>query len=449
MVSAEEKRRVWLKAFEDRREVIDRQVQEGVEKHRKGWCKLRVLDANGCPLQNVKVKITQKTHDFKYGANIFMLDGFDSEEENRAYRELFKTYFNLATVPFYWEGLEPEQGKPRYDKDSPFVYRRPAPELCMEYCEQNGIDAKVHCLLYDRFIPKWLPRSDMKAMEAAYEERFRQISERFSGRMFEFEVINEVLSEYYWTTDSVIMEKKDIVEWAFALARKYFPKETLVINDGNYLAEAASKDYRDPYYMLVENSLLKGASIDKLGIQNHMYTGVGATTEELYDREVRSGHELAQPDAIRKGLDVYASLGLPLEITEVTIPTFGEKMEDEEIQAELLRNIYAIWFSHPAVDTVVYWNTVDGYAYCTEDGSFNENRVRGGLFHHDLTPKKSALMLKKLFSEVWHTDLELTTDDNGCVMFRGFFGDYTAEAKGTKGSFGIHKNSNNTTQIQI
>ncbi|MFQ8952381.1 MAG: hypothetical protein ACLR56_04780 [Oscillospiraceae bacterium] len=55
-----------------------------------------------------------------------------------------------------------------------------------------------------------------------------------------------------------------------------------------------------------------------------------------------------------KALDVLAELGLPLELTELTIPTFGDTAEDEELQAELVRIIYSVWFSHPAVESVVY-----------------------------------------------------------------------------------------------
>ena len=36
-------------------------------------------------------------------------------------------------------------------------------------------------------------------------------------------------------------------------------------------------------------------------------------------------------------------------------------------------------------------------------------------------------MLKKLMNEVWHTDEELVTDQNGYVEFRGFYGEYEAE----------------------
>ena len=51
--------------------------------------------------------------------------------------EIFKEYFNLATVPFYWNSLEPQENKPRFEKDSEKIYRRPAPDLCLEYCEEK------------------------------------------------------------------------------------------------------------------------------------------------------------------------------------------------------------------------------------------------------------------------------------------------------------------------
>ena len=66
----------------------------------------------------------------------------------------------------------------------------PAFDVIEQYCEENGIEAKLHCLVYDKFTPDWLPKKDMAAMEKAYEERFRQISERYAGRLYEVEVIN-------------------------------------------------------------------------------------------------------------------------------------------------------------------------------------------------------------------------------------------------------------------
>ena len=448
MMTAKEKRELYMKAYNEHKDEVDARIAEGIEKNRKGWCKVRLTDENGKPVAGKKIKLTQKTHDFKYGANIFMLDEFKDEADNAEYRRFFKEYFNLATVPFYWKDLEPTEGKPRYDKDSEKVYRRPAPELCVEYCEENGITPKLHCLVYESWTPDWLIKLPLDEVKKKYEERFRQISERFSGRMLEFEVINELLCEQQWNHKTALSEERDIVEWSFNTARKYFPNETLVINEGNPIQDLARLDYRHPYFMMIENALLKGVQIDKIGLQNHLFTGISAHTPEEYDNSVRWDVKMNNPMTHFKGLDIIAELELPLEFTEVTVPTFGDTEEDEELQADMLKLWYSVWFSHPAVDTIVYWNTVDGSAYAG-NSNWNENKCRGGLFHHDLTPKKSALMLKRLFGEIWHTDLELTTDKNGYVEFRGFFGEYNAETDGKDFEIAIHKNESSSYELSL
>lgn len=447
--TAEQKREYFMKAYNDNKEKVDARINEGIEKYRKGFCEIRITDENGKPVANKKVKLNQKTHDFKYGANIFLLDEFKSEADNAEYRRMFKEYFNLATVPFYWDTLEPEENKPRYAADSPKVYRRPAPDLCLRYCDENNISAKLHCLVYEHFVPEWLKKSPLEQVKAKYEERFRQIAERYSGRMVEIEVINELLC--FWN-ESAISRNKDLLNWSFELARKYFPDETLVINEGSVLCETAAKDYRHPYYMMIENALLKGATIDKIGIQNHMFVGANRTTDEGYDASIKEHAYMTNPLSVFKGLDILGEFNLPLEITEVTFATLGDSEEDEELQADLLKLFYSVWFSHPAVDTVVYWNTVDGYTYDSGEG-WNENHCRGGLFHHDLTPKKAALMLKKLFNEIWHTEMELVTDENGYITFRGFYGEYDVEIENDgamlNAEFNIVKNQDNRISIEI
>ena len=176
MLDKKKVRKLWLQDATEQKGFLDTVVKDNIEKYRKGDCKFRFTDENGNILANKKVKINQISHDFKYGANILMLDEFENDELNKKYREQFKKHFNLATVPFYWDALEPEEGKVRFDKNSPKIYRRPAPDLCLEYCNENGIDAKLHCLVYDKFIPKWLPRDNMEKMEELYEKRIKEIA---------------------------------------------------------------------------------------------------------------------------------------------------------------------------------------------------------------------------------------------------------------------------------
>ena len=258
------------------------------------------------------------------------------------------------------------------------------------------------------------------------KERIRQIAERYNGRFFEVEVINELLCESGWGKDikSVISEKRDILEWAFGLARKHMPNETLVINEGNALNSLAKEDYRD-----------------------HCFCGVADETEEDYQASIHRGSYMFDPSKILKGLDILAEFGLPLELTEITVPTFGTSEEDEDLQAELLDLLYTTCFSHQAVETLVYWNLPDEYAYALP--GWNENRCRGGLFRKDMTPKKSAQRLYEMFNKRWHTDIEVVTDENGYAEFRGFYGDYSAELDNTTQEFSIEKGNANVKSLMF
>ena len=76
---------------------MEDRISSGIEANRKGWLKLRFTDEAGNPLENVRVKLEQKTHDFKYGANIFMLDELEDKELNERYKENFKSLFNTIS----------------------------------------------------------------------------------------------------------------------------------------------------------------------------------------------------------------------------------------------------------------------------------------------------------------------------------------------------------------
>lgn len=406
-----------LGKFEENSDLFRTTVKDNIEKNRKGRKTLVLKDKNGQALSGARVKVALKSHEFKHGAHLFMLDQFETGAENEYYRSLFHQYFNLATVPFYWAGLEPEQDKPRYDADSINIYRRPSPDLCLDYCREKGIDAKIHCLFYDKFIPQWLPKDNETEMKKLYEKRFREIAERYgNGVMYEVEVINELLEVPTWKTNSIVSKTRDCLEWSFELAEKYFPNDVLVINDGNFIPEIGTKTYRHPYYMLIDAAIAKGARIDKIGVQNHIYIGMSGKDDkddfkDYYD-----------PVKILKGLDVMSEFGKPLEITEVQIPTLGEGNEAEDLQAEVLKYLYTLWFSSENMESVVYWNSVDETAFAS--AAWDENILRAGLFHRDLTPKKSAHMLNKLFKQEWHTEAELVSDENGRISFDGFHGDY-------------------------
>ena len=417
-------RRRSLDLFDGQESCWRKRAEEGIELYRKGDLKVSVLGKDGAPVENAKVRLSQKSHEFRFGANLFMLDELESEEKNEAYKSFFCGLFNMATLPFYWDALEPEQNKPRYSKDSPKVYRRPSPDLCLEFCERHGIEPREHALAYEQFFPKWLYGADVPEIKRELERRYAEIAERYADRIHTIEVTNEMAWEKGKTA---FYDEPGYVEYCFKLAEKYFPKNQLVINEttGNSWCDCCRAT--DKYYAYTEAAMLKGARIDAIGMQYHLFY----RREDEYERT----RETLNPELLYKHMDLYSGFGKPLQITEVTVPAYSWEREDEELQAEIIEKLYTVWFSHPNVEQIIYWNLVDGYAHLWDpdpekikasqgDMTLGENYYYGGLLRFDLSPKPAYQKLKELITKRWHTEEEILTDRLGLAAFRGFFGDY-------------------------
>lgn len=416
-----------LELFEQQEEYTNQRIKESIEKYRKGNAEIVVTDKKGTPLNNVSIKVKQKSHEFRFGANLFMLDELETDEKNAKYKKYFADVFNMATLPFYWDALEPERGKPRYSADSPKIYRRPAPDLCIEFCEKNGIEPREHALAYDAFFPKWLYDANTKEVKQELERRYAEISKRYADKIRTIEVTNEM---EWQRGKTAFYEEPDFVEWCFKLAEKYFPNNQLVINECTRSCWEDKCRATDKYYAYIEANILKGARVDAIGMQYHLFH----KRENAYEKTRLT----LNPVNLYRHMDLYSNFGKPLQITEVTVPAYSWEPEDEEIQAEIIEKLYSIWFSHPNIEQIIYWNLVDGYAHLWDPNpekikasqgnmSLGENYYYGGLLRFDMTPKPAYYTIKNLIQNVWHTEEDVVSDENGTCSFRGFYGQYEIE----------------------
>ena len=420
-------RRKVLELFEKQKEFMDDHVSSGIERYRKGDAGIIVKYKDGNPISGAKLKISQKSHEFKFGANLFMLDELETKEKNKAYKEYFADVFNMATLPFYWDSTEPEKGKTRYAKDSVPLYRRPPIDRCIEFCEKHHIEPREHALAYERFFPKWLYDASVPEIKIALENRYREISERYKDKIPTIEVTNEVCWE---DKKTAFYDEPDYIEWCFKLAEKYFSANQLVINESGRFAWQDTARVTDRYYSYIESAILKGARIDAIGMQYHMFFRA--------EKEYESTRNYYDPQNLYKCMDLYSNFGKPLQVTEVTIPAYSNNTEDEEIQAEILEKLYSIWFSHPNMEQIVYWNLADGYSHFPDPDpekikasqgnmSLGENYFYGGLLRFDLSPKPAYHTIKNLIQNKWHTEKSLVTSCDGEASFRGFYGEYDVE----------------------
>lgn len=430
--------------FEKYKEETQDRVNSGIEQNRKGYAEITLKDKNVKALSAQKIKIRQKRHEFLHGANIFMLDELETSEKNHTYKECFKDAFNEATVPIYWSDLEPVEGAPRFDKNSPKIYRRPALDLCLEYCEKHGITPKAHCLTYFNFQPDWVDATDISDMKRKLEKRYAELAERYSDKINGWEVINELFCTQNPWNKNPFFRSDEVLDWNFKLAEKYFPCNELIINEASQVWQTHHFAYsRSGYYLMIKEAIQKGLRIDSVGMQFHMFADRGGEKARV--------HDMYNPKWLFEVMDAYEKLGRPLQVTEITIPAYSDSAEDEQIQADLIENLYSIWFSHKAMEAIIYWNLTDGYAAFAPQGDMTkgENWFRGGLLRFDMSRKPAYEIIKHLFTERWITNTEAETDGNGTAKFKGFYGDYEISIGGKKYDLKLKRDIENEIEIEM
>ncbi|MBO5218064.1 MAG: hypothetical protein J6C52_01455, partial [Clostridia bacterium] len=111
--------------------------------------------------------------------------------------------------------------------------------------------------------------------------------------------------------------------------------------------------------------------------------------------------------------------------TEMTTPAYSADAEDEAVQAELLTNLWRLFFAQRSMEAIIYWNVPDGYAHRAEPGDMTagQNIYYGGLLGFDLHEKPAWKALDRLVNYEWHTETTAPVK-NGTAEFRGFYGNY-------------------------
>lgn len=107
------------------------------------------------------------------------------------------------------------------------------------------------------------------------------------------------------------------MEWCYKTAEKYFPDNTLCINEWTGAMWESAANPWDNYNALIENLLLKGCRVDAIGMQYHMFY-----RKENYFNATRKSYNLPH---LFNALDNYARFEKPIQITEVTIPAYTQE----------------------------------------------------------------------------------------------------------------------------
>lgn len=408
---------------------IQQRIEDGIRQNRMGTFSIQFEDVNGQPINNISVEVLLIKHDFHFGSNGFMYKGFENDKENDLFEKYFTQVFNFVTIPFYWPELEPEPGNLRFDINSEPIYRRPPPDLVLEFSKKYNLTPKGHTLVWDHprwSMPDWLPPNE-EIIEKKISKRISEIAERYGRDIQIWDVTNEVTNRH----PNVIMPK-DFVYKTFMESERLFPNSNdLILNTETGIWRRSINREYNADYLLIENTLLKGAKVDVLGFQYHNFS-------ETEYWKILNG-QVFSPKSLFNTLDLYADFNLPIHITEVTISALSDK--GPEYQAIMIENLYKLWFSHSNVEAIVYWNLVDNTAapgFVRPDGTTRpaEDKWMGGLLNRDFSKKPSYHVLDRLINKEWKTHLKInTSSDSNTLTFNGFYGEYELVLKNAKKTY--------------
>jgi endo-1,4-beta-xylanase len=401
----------YLKRWDD--PAVQKRINDGIERNRQSDVQLRIVDSHGSPLRNADVHITQTSHEFLFGCNLFVIGQMQEKEE--AYEAAFLKLFNFATIPFYWDALEPQPGELRFQEGSAFIWRRPPPDRAVAFGKQHGLTLKGHPLLWSNMThnPSWLPQNADK-LRRLYLRRFQEIAGRYAEDIPIWDGVNESLVA---GADFPLYSKEKrldppFVRWAFAAQQTIFrPDNQLMINDVttfNWPANASNRYFRQCSQLLAD-----GVPIEGIGFQFHFFD------RKSLDQYLNS--ERCDPNTLLDSYEMFAKLKLPLWITEITIGSAGD--DGPSIQQRVVRDIYRLWFASPRMAGITWWNLGDGTAYG------NEGAAGGGLADEEFNAKPAYQALNQLINHDWKTNISTTTDAHGAIAFRGFHGGYDVQVK--------------------
>lgn len=376
--------------------------------HRKANCRLLVTDSQGNPVKNTVVKVEQTNHEFLFGCGAFDSLPLTNPKEgtDMAFLEdrmnKWLALYNYGTIPFYWGGFEPVEGKPET------ISRMNA----AKYLQDKGVVVKGHPLCWHTACVDWLMNYDNETILKKQLERINRDVTGFKGVIDKWDVINEVvIMPIFDRYDNAItrickdLGRVGIIKEVFSAAKAANPDAELLLNDFNTSTA---------YEILIDGCLSAGAPISTIGIQSHQHQGYWGQ-EKLEEVLARFEH-----------------FGLPVHFTENTLvsgPLVPPEIEDlndyeykdddstvelEERQANQTEEMYRILFAHPQVKAITGWDFTDG-AWLN---------APSGVLRRDNSIKPVYERLMKMIKGEWWTECELKTDEGGFVIVDGFKGDY-------------------------
>ncbi|MGI5923653.1 MAG: endo-1,4-beta-xylanase [Lentisphaeria bacterium] len=259
---------------------------------------------------------------------------------------------------------------------------------------EAGLSVRGHALYIPayNYAPVNCRNMDREALTNALTNHIRSLATKHKDGIAEWSVLHGGIN-YFDIYDYIGVES---MSRAFQIARKAAPEAKLMVSDTESLT-ALSEVPMDDTIELVDWLSQGGTKLDGIVLF--------ATIKRLD----------VGPQSMEKRLDqISRRLSLPIHIAGLSLNT-----DDEQRQANMLRDYLLLFFSHPAVASV---SIAEQWA----PALLNPNMA---YIDTDFSPRAPGAMLTKLLNEEWLTKADLVTGEDGTATLDAFVGSYELSAK--------------------
>ena len=287
-------------------------------------------------------------------ANFFPIGAAVCPSVIKTHEDILKKHFNSVTPENYMKFLlvHPEEDKWQFENADAIV----------DFAVANRMKVRGHTLVWHNQVPDWV-FLDKKGNEAGrdlllarMQEHISIMMQRYKKQVYCWDVVNEAVedkeSQQLRQSKWLKIIGTDYIEKAYEFARKADPEARLFYNDYNCTSPEKSKKI----YNLAKRLKDNGNLIDGIGMQGHW---------NIYEPSF---------DNIMDTIDLYSSLGLKIQITELDLSMFiandnsreHKKPTDEMIwlQQERFEGIFKIFRDYRDVITgVTFWGVADDHTW--------------------------------------------------------------------------------------
>lgn len=245
----------------------------------------------------------------------------------------------------YWNQITPENGgKWGSVERTRDVMNWGEMETSYKLAKQYGILFKAHTLIWGAQQPSWIGGLDTASQRKEIEQWFSLTAAKYPDMEY-IDVVNEPLHNapngmLPWgaTVKNVDYAKAlggagktgwDWVVTSFRMARKYFPKSKLILNEYSVInSSTETEKYINLIKILQVDNL-----IDGIGEQAHAFTTAGTSETTL-----------------KANLDKLGATGVPIYLTEMDIDGATDLIQLKEMQ-----RVFPIFWEHPSVKGITFW----------------------------------------------------------------------------------------------